>query len=170
MANTPCETERLALRPFQMTDVEAWHAIWGDPEVIWWGANADLETSRRRLQRLLEKEADWPEGIGWLAVTRRGGGEILGDILLQPAPFAPGIEIGWHFRRSAWGCGHATEAAGAVLGRAFRDGVLDRVFAIVALENARSMRVAEKLGLQPEKEMSYAGLPHRLFALARSQA
>jgi RimJ/RimL family protein N-acetyltransferase len=161
--NHPLETERLALRPFTLDDAEAWHAIWGDPEVIWWGASESFENSRTGLARLLEREAEWPAGIGWLAVSRKGEEEILGDVLLQPAPFAPGIEIGWHFRRHAWGHGYATEASRAVLERCFDEGTCDRIYAIVALTNARSLRVVEKLGLAAEKDMEYAGLPHRLF-------
>ncbi len=165
--NTPLETERLALRPFRASDAEAWHAIWGDPEVIWWGASESLEKSRAGLERLIAKEREWPAGIGWLAVSRKGEDEIIGDVLLQQAPFAPGIEIGWHFRRHAWGQGYATEAARAVLERAFAEGALERVYAIVALENPRSLRIVEKLGMAAEKDMEYAGLPHRLFAIER---
>ena len=108
--NHPLETERLALRPFTLDDAEAWHAIWGDREVIWWGASESFENSRTALERLLDRETEWPAGIGWLAVRRQGDDEIIGDVLLQPAPFAPGIEIGWHFRRHAWGKGYATAA------------------------------------------------------------
>ncbi len=161
---TPLETERLSLRPFAADDVEGFHAIWGDPDVIWWGASESLEKSREGFERLLARHAEWPADIGWLAVRRKGEDEILGDVLLQPAPFAPGIEIGWHFRRDAWGRGYATEAARAVLQRAFRDGVVERIYAIVALTNERSLRIVEKLGFGVEKDMTYAGLPHRLFA------
>jgi RimJ/RimL family protein N-acetyltransferase len=163
--NRPLETERLSLRPFTLDDAEAWHAIWGDPEVIWWGASDSFEKSRAGLARLLEREAGWPDGIGWLAVRLRGQEEIIGDVLLQPAPFAEGIEIGWHFRRHAWGSGFATEASRAMLDRAFAECVCDRIYAIVALENARSLRIVEKLGMPAECDMEYAGLPHRLFAV-----
>lgn len=157
------ETDRLSLRPFEAADLEAFHAIWGDPEVIWWGANESLEKTREAFERLLQRHADWPEGVGWLAVRRKGEDEVLGDVLLQPAPFAPGIEIGWHFRRDAWGRGYATEAARGVLEHAFREGVIERVYAIVALTNERSLRIVEKLGFKAERDLTYAGLPHRLF-------
>lgn len=166
--NRALETERLSLRPFTSEDAEAWFAIWGDPEVIWWGADATFKESAATFHRLVAAEAEWPGGVGWLAVCRKGEEEIVGDILLQPAPFAPGIEIGWHFRRSAWGQGYATEAARAVLERALAEGVAGRIYAAVALENPRSLRVVEKLGMKAEKDMEYSGLPHRLFAIEPS--
>jgi RimJ/RimL family protein N-acetyltransferase len=158
-------TPRLALRPWSMDDADAFHAIWGDPEVIWWGAAATFEESRAGLERVLAREAAWPEGVRWFAVMPRDGGEILGDVLLQPAKFADGIEIGWHFRRDAWGHGFATEAARRVLRYGFDDVGLERILAIVATTNARSLRVVDKLGLAFVEALEYAGLPHRLFAI-----
>ncbi len=35
------ETARLVLRPWALDDVDAFHTIWGDPRVIWWGAAED---------------------------------------------------------------------------------------------------------------------------------
>ena len=163
--NRALETNRLSLRPFSRDDAAGWHAIWGDPDVIWWGASDSFERSRASLVRLIGNEATWPDGIGWLAVRVRGEEEIVGDVLLQPAPFVDGIEIGWHFRKHAWGRGFATESARAVLQRCFAEGVCERIYAIVAVENDRSLRIADKLGMTTERDMEYADLPHRLFAV-----
>ena len=54
-----------------------------------------------------------------------------------------------------------------MLDRCLAEGTCDKVYAIVALGNERSMRVVEKLGLVAEKDMEYADLPHRLFAIER---
>ncbi len=83
--NRPLETERLALRPFTLDDAEAWHAIWGDPEVIWWGASESFEKSRADLAHLLERESGWPDGIGWLAVTPRGHSDSRSRRRARPA-------------------------------------------------------------------------------------
>ena len=160
-------TERMTLRPWRADDLEAFHAIWGDPEVIWWGANESLDVTRPAFERLVAAHADWPAGVRWYAMLEEGGARILGDVLLQPARFVEGIEIGWHLCRDAWGRGLATEAAAAALARAFEEGDMERIFAIVAVENARSLRVVEKLGMHAEKDMEYAGLPHRLFVIDR---
>lgn len=164
--NRPFDTERLHLRPFTEADGEAWHAIWSDPDVIWWGASDSFERSFRSLQGLIRAEREkWPEGLGWLAVSERGSDEIVGDVLLQPAPFVDGIEVGWHFRKHVWNRGYATEAARATIDEAFRTGLCDEVYAAVAPENVASLRVAAKLGMQHVKDIEHAGLPHRLFVL-----
>ena len=166
-ANERIETERLILRPWAPGDVEAFHGIWGDPEVIWWGANETIDQTREGYAQLLERHGTWPAGLGWFALTEPDREAILGDVILQPAKFVDGIEIGWHLRRDAWGKGYATEAARAVLAHAFETVGLERVYAIVATHNERSLRIIEKLGLTPVKDMEYAGWPHRLFAIDR---
>lgn len=169
--NRPFDTERLRLRPFREDEGEAWHAIWGDPDVIWWGANESLEQSRSVLQRLVRREREeWPDGLGWLAVREQGGDEIVGDVLLQPAQFVDGIEVGWHFRKHVWNRGYATEAARGTIEQAFATRVCDEVHALVALQNAPSLRVAAKLGMQAVKEIEYADLPHRMFVRHASEA
>lgn len=156
-------TERLVLRPLGPDDAPAFHAIWSDPEVIWWGAEPDFEKNAAGYQRLLDKQRTWPAGIGWYWVQAEGSDEILGDVLLQPARFVDGIEIGWHFHRRAWGHGYATEAATRVLRYALEEVGLASIYAIVATTNERSLRVVEKLGMHRVKSMTYADLPHILF-------
>ena len=162
--NHAFDTERLHLRPFREKDGAAWHAIWGDPEVIWWGANVSLEESASVLERLVAVEREeWPDGLGWLAVLEQGSDEIIGDVLLQPAPFIEGIEVGWHFRQHVWNRGFATEAARGAIAEIFETGLCDEVYALVALQNESSLRVAAKLGMQVVQDMAYADMPHRLF-------
>ena len=164
--NRPVETERLDLRPFTADDADGWHGIWGDPEVIWWGASESLENSTRSLLRLIEAEKGWPDGIGWLAVREKGRDGIVGDVLVQPGPFPDeGTEIGWHFRTHVQGRGYATEAARAAAEQCFALGACDRLYALVEENNAPSLRVASKLGMTTEKTVEHAGLPHRLFLL-----
>ncbi len=159
----PLETSRLTIRPFTLDDLEGWFAIWGDPEVIWWGAAESLDATREPFRRLLAKEKEWPDGIGWMAVREKGTGEIVGDVMLQPAPFVDGTEVGWHMRTHVWGRGYATEAARAVIDRALEDGICAELYAAVATRNAPSLRVAEKLGMRPLKLFELAEMEHRLF-------
>ena len=59
------------------------------------------------------------------------------------------VEVGWLLARDAWGKGYATEGAVASLVDAFERVGLDRVLSIAVVENRRSVRVMERIGLSP---------------------
>jgi len=169
--NRPLDTDRLHLRPFTADDLEGWHAIWGDPAVISWGANECLDVSRRQLEGLVRAERErWPDGMGWLAVLERGSHQIVGDVLLQPAQLVQGVEIGWHMRRQVWGRGYATEAVRAVVERAFVEGACDAVHAFVDPANGASVRVAEKVGMHVVGTLGIEGTAHDHYVLRTARA
>jgi RimJ/RimL family protein N-acetyltransferase len=71
----------------------------------------------------------------------------MGTVILVRLPDGDGeLEVGWHLHPDAWGHGYATEAARAVLTRAFRRGV-GEVFAVVRPDNAASLSVCRRLGM-----------------------
>jgi len=59
-------------------------------------------------------------------------------------------EIGWTVRRADWGKAYAPEAASVVLRYAFKEMNAHRIVAFCHAENAASVRVMEKLGMQRE--------------------
>ena len=60
-------------------------------------------------------------------------------------------ELGWALARARWGHGYATEAARAVRDWAYAERDVERLISLIAPDNARSIRVAEKLGATPEQ-------------------
>jgi RimJ/RimL family protein N-acetyltransferase len=62
-------------------------------------------------------------------------------------------ELGWRLARSAWGRGLATEAALAARADAFDRLRLPEVISIIHPENARSRRLAQKLGMAIEGQV-----------------
>lgn len=105
-----------------------------------------LESIQRR--RAID---DPVQGI-W-AITDRETGRPLGNLLLKLAPLSDGIagdapvEIGWHLHPNAKGAGYATEAAGAVMSDAKRNG-LNSVIAVTDRRNTASQRVCARLGMK----------------------
>ena len=83
-------TLRFDLRPWALADAHAFHAIWGDPEVIFWGAAKDLAESRAFLTKVLGRCAGKPWPGARHAIADRAGGSVVGNAVLQPASFAPG--------------------------------------------------------------------------------
>jgi len=62
--------------------------------------------------------------------------------------FTPCVDIGWRFKRSAWGKGYATEAAGACLEVAYSKFGLEEVLAFTTDTNVASQKVMKKIGMQ----------------------
>ena len=55
-------------------------------------------------------------------------------------------ELGWALMRAHWGRGYATEAAAAIRRWAYEVRGIDRLVSLIAPDNIRSQRVAQRLG------------------------
>src|SRR5205085_11918113 len=97
------------------------------------------------------------------AVEAKTTGEFLGQCGLRLAATmdesaGSEIDLAYHFVRSSWGNGYATEAVVAVLVHAFGALGLEGVMAVVLPDNFGSWRVMEKAGMRYEGRASYYGL------------
>lgn len=90
-------------------------------------------------------------GFSLYAVELKSTGEMIGWCgLMIPsfdAHFTPTVEIGWRLASQHWNHGYATEAATAVLKYAFDSLKLKEVVSFTVVDNIRSRRVMEKIGL-----------------------
>lgn len=158
-------TARLDVRPLTMDDLDAFHALWSDPRVIFWGALDDRDASRRMLTSVLARTIPGLGPSGWFAVVRRDDGAFVGDVVLQPAPWAPDQpEIGWHTATAHQGRGYATEAARELLAHARAAGVPD-VEAAILPDNLPSQTVAVRIGMRMRGAVDRSGLLHDLWRI-----
>lgn len=146
-------TERLLLRQWRATDREAFAEMNADPAVMRWiGSGVLPPVASDELRARLRRE--WTRAGHGLWVLERAADEaFLGFCgLTEPAWGGPGldgqVEIGWRLRRDAWGQGYASEAARAVLRVAWESLGLEAAIALVHPGNARSLGVAERLGMR----------------------
>jgi len=150
------ETQRLVIRTLEPKDADAWLAMVTDPEVRRYlpaGPIPTIDTFQSSLTRRHELERE--RGFAVWAVDLKETGEFVGQCGLYPAEGkGPEIEIAYHYSRSAWKKGYATEAAISVLGYGLGAGGLDRVVGFVMPANVGSSRVLEKTG------MRFEGLVH----------
>lgn len=152
-------TERLYARKWNaLMDAETALAIYGDADVVEFIACMspvkDLHGAIDFLQQRTASYANCDNGTGFWAVELQKDNEVVGGIELKPLPDAQGnptddLEIGWEFRKDAWGNGYATEIATGAIAYAFRELGLREINAVMNPENTRSIRVAERLGMQP---------------------
>ena len=143
LPSAPMATERLLLRRVTVDDAPAIHAYMSDPEVTRWLPEGQLD-AEQTLAFIAENEARM------LAVIRRDTGELAGNVMLHPWFGPQTYEIGWAFAQAHWGRGYATEAARALMVRAFETLDAHRVVATCQPQNPASWRVMEKLGLRRE--------------------
>jgi [ribosomal protein S5]-alanine N-acetyltransferase len=162
------ETERLALREFTLDDVDGMFAIIGDAETMkYYPQTFSRDDAADWIQRNLERYRH--DGFGLYAVTLKASGNFIGDcgFAWQEVEGETLLEVGYHLRRDQWGHGYATEAARACMDYAFRDLGATEVVSLIRPENLPSRRVAERNGLQVERQVTHAGLPHLLYVMKR---
>jgi RimJ/RimL family protein N-acetyltransferase len=140
-------TERLVMRGWRDEDLEPWAAICADDEVMRsLGQPAGLD--RQEAWRNMALWAGhWAlKGFGHWVLEERSSGELVGRAGLFYPDGWPDLEVGWTVARPHWGKGYAPEAARASCEWAHDELGARHVISLIEPSNARSIRVAEKLG------------------------
>jgi ribosomal-protein-alanine N-acetyltransferase len=173
------ETERLLLRRWRDGDREPFAELNADPEVMeHFQATLTRELSDAFVDRI---EAQFDEhGYGLWALELRATGSFIGFTGLAwqtfPAHFTPALEVGWRWRRSAWGHGYASEAARASLDYGFTQAGVEEIVSMTTRRNERSRRVMERIGMtrDPADDFEHPNVPegspirpHVLYRLRR---
>ncbi|MBN2990544.1 GNAT family N-acetyltransferase [Pseudomonas cedrina subsp. fulgida] len=149
----PIAPSRLIYRPPHPADVLRLFEIFGDPQTNLFnpaGPMASLDAAQRLLDRWLEQ---WTaHGYGWWAIARAQAPQsIIGFGGIAPLDYLAErrINLGYRFAAQAWGQGYATELGRHALTLAFDTLGLPEVFGLVRPDHTASIRVLEKLGMQP---------------------
>ncbi len=152
-------TSRLRLRRWQPEDQPLMAAI-----------NRDSEVTRYLNRPVDDRSVDafygvvidhWGQhGFGFYALERRqpeAAGRFIGFVGVAYPTFLAEVadrpELGWRLARDAWGQGFATEAAVAVRDDAFARLRLPELISIIHPKNARSHRLASKLGMTIDRQV-----------------
>jgi RimJ/RimL family protein N-acetyltransferase len=174
-------TNRLVMRGFGDDDRDAFAALNADPVVM---EHFPEPYDRARSDAFVDRIGRvWAErGYGLWALERRDTGAFIGYTGLWPAdfaaPFTPAVEVGWRLARAHWGRGFASEAAREALRFGFTEVGLHEVVSFTAVDNARSWRVMERIGLRrhpagdfehPAVPVDHRVRPHVLYRLTRGQ-
>ena len=141
-------TERLLLRSFESTDVDDVWTYASDPEVAQFRPLPDPYTRDDALDFVNRQICtDWSTNPEFAAVF---GPQVIGGLSLHVNVEHETAELGYLLGRRWWGQGLATEAARAVVEWGFQSFKLHKVYARAHVENKRSWRVMEKLGMTRE--------------------
>lgn len=145
-------TNRLLLRPFQLSDASDVQRLAGDRDVAsttlriphpykdgmaeeWIGTHADKFTKGEAVS---------------LAMTLRDAGMLVGAVGLEICKEHSRSELGYWIGTPYWGQGYATEAAKALVEHGFQIIGLNRIYAHHIVRNPASGRVMLKIGMRHE--------------------
>lgn len=165
-------TERLIIRPLEMSDVSALVALFSDSEVMRFSFNGvkSLPQIEQWVKDCALKNYEC-NGFGQYGVALKATGELIGvaGFFIQKIDLAPDntlcstadgarqVELAYRLMRSHWGSGYATEAARALAEYARTSLALPFLVSIIHLENNASARVVEKVGMKLLKNITMHG-------------
>ena len=165
----PIRTQHLLLRPFEVGDAESIAEMLSDPETTRWigGVKSATEASAS-VTRM--KESFKGRGWGTLAVVPRDAPRCIGYCGVRPLAHTQEVEIAFGLAKAHWNRGYGTEAGSACIDATFRALPLDSIVATVYPENARSIAVLKKLGMQQDSRVFgvWPDLLALLFRITRS--
>jgi ribosomal-protein-alanine N-acetyltransferase len=161
-------TERLGLRPFQQSDLDALADLMANADFMRFSLGP---LSRKKTAEFLEKmqTRDRAGEPSQFAVLFHATEKLIGfcGFFLQRVDGIERIEIAYRFHPDYWGQGIATEAARAVRDHAFQVLKLNQVISLIHPDNIASGRVAEKNGMTVDKKTVFRGFPTLVYAIDR---
>lgn len=163
------ETERLRLRFMEESDLEAFAAMYADPETMRYIGEGKALSRMDTWRSIAGVLGHWLiKGYGMWAVDLKSTGELVGRVGFIDVEGWPGFELGWLIARPHWGRGYASEAA--LCARDYATGTLkkERVISLIRIGNERSVRVAEKLGFLRDGTVQMTGSPALVYANRRT--
>ena len=156
----PFNTERLYLRRFQLADLDSiWEMIYQDAAVYgqYSGIGGDFVAVEERVRYYAYQPLS--SEFGRLAVTLKEGGQLIGQVHLDPHPILTAdfdgdgfafhrveVELAFAFGRDYWGQGYAYEACLPLINYAFKTLKLPRLVGGAMADNERSIALHRRLG------------------------
>lgn len=156
----PLLGDRVLLRRYRLDDVPAVLAYASDAEVtrhLEWDAYDDPALAAAFIRSTHRGPPTWYA----YAVTDRATGALVGGVDLRVVSRADRRgEVGYGLARPYWGRGYATEAAALLVRFGFETLGLVRIQALCAVENVRSRRTLERVGMRREGRLLNYRLAH----------
>ena len=151
---------RISLRPFEVSDLDDMYAVLSHPDVMRFSLSGPkTKTETEDFIRRCRAQSD-EFGYGLLAVVYQEENRVIGycGLFRQEIDGLVELEIGYRLHPRYWGRGMATEAAGIIRDWAFANLDREKLISIIEPENAASIAVAKKIGMNFEREFLFKGL------------
>ena len=172
-------TERLGLRKWIEQDIRPFAEMNNDVDVMKYFPKVLTEQETFEIVQRINLHFD-KNNCGLFAVEHKLTKQFIGltgfAIPSFETFFTPCVEIGWRYKKEAWGQGFATEAAGACLKYGFETLQFDKVFSFTSTINLNSEKVMKKIGMNkvgefehPKIEVTNILCKHVLYEIKQSK-
>lgn len=146
------KTERLILRPFQLSDAKEVQRQAGNPKVAATTATIPHPYPDGTAEDWISKHQTWFEkglAVDW-AIELVEGQKLIGSIGLGINKANSRAEVGYWIGEEYWNKGYCSEAAKAAFRYAFEDLHLNKITSRHMFENPASGKVMENAGMEKE--------------------
>lgn len=152
------ETDRLIIRSFELSDIDAYASIVGDPRVTRFLKSSEphsYEEAADYVWTVVDEESR--NGAVRYAVTLKESGELIGFCGFKQ--IGDTVDFGWRYGHEYWGKGYGSEAAVAVLKYGREVLQLPNIFSVAMVENVASVKIIRKLGYRDHEFSEVDGNP-----------
>ena len=153
--NLIIETERLILRPLELSDAKAMFAMDNNPNVhkyLWQNPTQTIEETKNIIEYVQKQYAE--NNIGRFATILKETGEFIGWTGIKFVTEQPEngninfYDYGYRLDEKFWNKGYASEATKAWLDYGFNEMKIEKMNAYTHAENGASNHILEKHGMQ----------------------
>lgn len=161
-------TKRLLIRELAVSDIKEIYPIYTDPQVRKYIENID-----DYMENEIEKQKAYIQnvyafyGYGLWGVFSKTSGKLIGRCGIENHVIDGKDEIMLSYLLDSqhWGYGYALECCNAVLKYAREELCIHRIVAVINVDNLRSLKTAQKLGMKCEKEFMHNNRKSFLYSI-----
>jgi len=166
------ESLRLVTRKLIENDIVIWSDFFAEKDAVELFPTFGLITNSDRAKQWIEKQlARYSDNrFGLQALIDKTSKKFIGQcgLVTQEVDGKTEIEVGYHILKQYWGQGYAPEAAKLFIDYAFKNNLTQSVISIIDKRNFKSQRVAEKNGLEIEKETKWSDIDVYIYRIEKN--
>lgn len=163
------ETVRLSFRPYRVDDFQFYLSLWQDPDVVRFIGSGEVHDKANLKMNYPYWLSRSELGKGVLVMVLKATQQAVGHVGLVPQEIDGTLhmELGYWVAKRYWGRGLATEAALLFRDLAFDQLHLNEIVSLIQPNNLRSIRVAQKIGMQHQCDTVFRGKLVNVYAMDR---
>ncbi len=164
------ETPRLILGQFTEAHAPLILLLNSDPEIVKY-VHEPVLTSEEQAKKIIVDIIlpQYKNNMGRWATYTKSNNEFIGWCGLKYLADSDEIDLGYRFKKSAWGKGFATEAAKHTLVHGFNKLDLKLITGRAHIENIASIKVLEKIGMHFISEGILDDCPVKTYTISKQQ-